>query len=140
MKLCLKGKLSNFKDKYAAFQLIYSLPVSPSIALHPEGYMGTKKLFFSLDIYALQCHLHPIKKNILFIFILYEFCHQPQNKPELPTFVVLQFSLASATDWNPQYWVLKPEAVSLITLAHAILRGEWQTLALLKAFVVFCLQ
>lgn len=71
MKLCLKGKLSNFKDTYAAFQLIYSLPVSPSIALHPEGYVGTKKLFFSLDIYALQCHLHPIKKRyIIYIYIV----------------------------------------------------------------------
>lgn len=77
MKLCLKGKLSNFKDKYAAFQLIYSLSVSPSIRstppwpVHNEGKIfGHHEAFLlNLDIYAQQLSRAPHFNKIYIIYI-----------------------------------------------------------------------
>lgn len=65
--VCLKGKLDKFKEKHAAFHLIYSLPVSPLKVNTPPWYLfgesemrgkylGTEKINL---LASLEWYLYP---------------------------------------------------------------------------------
>lgn len=63
-RVCLKGKLSKFKEKYAAFHLIYSLPVSPlKLSTPPLRKVWVQRKTFGTEkinlLASLEWYLYP---------------------------------------------------------------------------------